>query len=166
MVFLQKGLIFVNIVWAMCFTCKHPSLVLAETLSVWHKIHKIKKIVAQELQQQVSHSDLLTHCLKVTVSNTSLCFLTSLLLPSCVRSVSSRSMVALPRSSFLRVWQLHSFRSRRLWGVTLLSNTTWTHHQLSSVATLTHISKNTTNTGDSFNWFHLRVNELRSLLIN
>lgn len=51
----------------------------------------------------------------------------SSLLPSCVRSVSSRSMVALPSSSFLRVWQLHSFRSSRLWGVTLLWDTK-THH--------------------------------------
>ena len=47
-----------------------------------------------------------------------------LLLPSCERSVSRRSMVALPSSSFLRVWQHHSFRSRRLWGVTLLWNKT------------------------------------------
>lgn len=46
-----------------------------------------------------------------------------LLLPSCVRRVSSRSMVAQPSSSFLSVWQLHSFRSKRLWGVTLLPGT-------------------------------------------
>lgn len=44
----------------------------------------------------------------------------ALLLPWWVCSVSSRSMVAVPSSSFLSVWQLHSFRSSRLWGVTLL----------------------------------------------
>lgn len=68
----------------------------------------------------------------------------SLLLPWCVRSVSSRSMVALPRSSFLRVWQLHSFRSRRLWGVTLLRSTQQhTHYQLisSKVQQILHVGR-------------------------
>lgn len=53
-----------------------------------------------------------------------------LLLPSCVRSVSSRSMVALPSSSFLKVWQLHNFKSRWLSGVTLLQNTKQHEHTL------------------------------------